>query len=365
MYKVKKKSAMQNCSVCFVISLLIIGVILSGCDDKPPVPQYYVYPIFPGAGGTVGLFEYISCQGGCSQWAQWIEGEVHSPVGQIRAQHGVQGSDFITMPQVYIDMEGQWSHGYICSWYFPGEDPLVASGIFNFGAYPFAKPDPIVFSLHNASQEKIDDYFTNQVILVLNMIHDDGHASAYDYEYFENKIGELETGHLSLLVYLFEIASPELIDGIYYEELEKYVSFSLSEFHAYIDDLYHHAKDILQEEGMYMEHAQYADGEIIFDEIGEKDVPEYFSMQQNYPNPFNPVTNISYTLPVGIEVLLEIYNISGEKIRTLVDEYHIAGTHTVSWDGTNNNGAIVPSGIYIYKIQAGNYSESKRMMFLK
>ncbi len=85
----------------------------------------------------------------------------------------------------------------------------------------------------------------------------------------------------------------------------------------------------------------------------------------NYPNPFNPETQISYTLNNSEHVTLQIFNMQGQLIRTLVNENQSAGTHSVKWDGTNESGKKVVSGVYVYKLQAGNDSVSRRMMLMR
>ena len=89
-------------------------------------------------------------------------------------------------------------------------------------------------------------------------------------------------------------------------------------------------------------------------------LPLQFKLSQNYPNPFNPNTNIKYSLSEPSYVTLEIYNILGQKTATLVDEYRDAGSHTVIWQAND-----VSSGMYFYRIRAGDYIESKKMLLLK
>ena len=88
-------------------------------------------------------------------------------------------------------------------------------------------------------------------------------------------------------------------------------------------------------------------------------------LQQNYPNPFNPETTISYQLPENSKVELIIYNIKGQKVKTLVNEVLPAGEHSIIWDGKDNNGKHVVSGIYFYKMKTGNHEETKKMILLK
>lgn len=88
-------------------------------------------------------------------------------------------------------------------------------------------------------------------------------------------------------------------------------------------------------------------------------------LRQNYPNPFNSSTSITFTLRSSDHVNLSIYNVLGQRVRTLLDEEKIAGNYRVRWDGKNEQDKIVPSGIYFYRLTAGKDSESKKMLFLK
>lgn len=94
-------------------------------------------------------------------------------------------------------------------------------------------------------------------------------------------------------------------------------------------------------------------------------VPAAFVLDQNYPNPFNPTTNISYGLNERSFVSLKIYNLMGEEVRSLVSQDMEAGYHDVKWDGRGNDGLEVPTGMYIYRMTAGTFSETKKMMLLK
>jgi hypothetical protein len=95
-------------------------------------------------------------------------------------------------------------------------------------------------------------------------------------------------------------------------------------------------------------------------------LPSDFSLSQNYPNPFNATTVIEFALPQAGEVKLELYNILGQKIRTLVDQELSPGYKQVIWDGTDQKGEQVASGIYFYRLRAeGKYTEVKRMFLVK
>lgn len=95
------------------------------------------------------------------------------------------------------------------------------------------------------------------------------------------------------------------------------------------------------------------------------ELPNNFNLSQNYPNPFNPITTFRYSLPQSENVKVSIFNLNGELIAEVVNQFQSAGTYEVVWNGKNNSGQQVASGTYIYKVQAGNYSESKKMILLK
>lgn len=94
-------------------------------------------------------------------------------------------------------------------------------------------------------------------------------------------------------------------------------------------------------------------------------LPKEYSLGGNYPNPFNAKTLISFALPQQSKVTLDIYNILGQKVRTLVDGTMPAGFQKVEWDGTDRNGLGVSSGVYLYKLTANDFVRVNRMTFLK
>jgi len=96
-----------------------------------------------------------------------------------------------------------------------------------------------------------------------------------------------------------------------------------------------------------------------------REIPSEFSLSQNYPNPFNPTTSIKYAISENARVTLTIYNILGQAVRTLVNAEQEAGFYTTKWDGTNDFGGKVSSGIYIYRITAGSFTSTVKMNLLK
>ncbi|MBT7861131.1 MAG: T9SS type A sorting domain-containing protein [Gemmatimonadetes bacterium] len=100
-------------------------------------------------------------------------------------------------------------------------------------------------------------------------------------------------------------------------------------------------------------------------EISSRWVPQVFALSPNYPNPFNPSTTISYQLPVGSKIRLEIYDVLGQKVRTLVQGQQVAGVHRVVWDSRNDHGQAVGAGVYFTRFQAGHFQQVNKLLLLK
>ena len=95
-------------------------------------------------------------------------------------------------------------------------------------------------------------------------------------------------------------------------------------------------------------------------------LPDDYRLDQNYPNPFNPNTTIQYTIPINRKVSIKVYNITGQLVRTLIDnEMANAGTHKVVWNGKNNFGRTVSTGIYLYSLEWAGMKKVKRMTLVK
>lgn len=94
-------------------------------------------------------------------------------------------------------------------------------------------------------------------------------------------------------------------------------------------------------------------------------LPSELQLGQNHPNPFNPITSIEFHLPVRSNVAIEILNLLGQQVRTLVNRDFPAGWHKIEWDGTNSSGQLVASGIYLYRLTSGNKGVARKMVMLK
>ncbi|MDZ7260607.1 MAG: T9SS type A sorting domain-containing protein [candidate division KSB1 bacterium] len=99
--------------------------------------------------------------------------------------------------------------------------------------------------------------------------------------------------------------------------------------------------------------------------IVDQAIPKTYELGQNYPNPFNPETTIKYGLPERTQVVLKVFNLLGQEVRTLVDEVKDGGYHEVHWDGRDNFGWSLPAGIYVYRIEAGRFKQARKMALVK
>lgn len=97
-----------------------------------------------------------------------------------------------------------------------------------------------------------------------------------------------------------------------------------------------------------------------FDNLNNKIIPENYYLAQNFPNPFNPTTTIQFSIPENSPVKLTVFELTGKVIATLIDRNLIAGEYQYNWDASKS-----ASGIYFYRIDAGNFSQTKKMILLK
>ena len=103
--------------------------------------------------------------------------------------------------------------------------------------------------------------------------------------------------------------------------------------------------------------------DVKFDPNGQ--LPKSFALQDNFPNPFNPTTTILFAVPRLSRVEIAIYNVVGQEVRRLVDKTCSAGRYSVTWDGSNAVGGTAASGVYFYRMIAGDFIKTKKMLLLK
>ncbi len=94
-------------------------------------------------------------------------------------------------------------------------------------------------------------------------------------------------------------------------------------------------------------------------------LPESFILSQNYPNPFNAGTSIRFELPSASDVELSVYDLLGRKVIVMLNEYLPAGSHLVTWDGRSGDGNMMATGVYFYRLRAGDFDKTKKMILVK
>lgn len=107
------------------------------------------------------------------------------------------------------------------------------------------------------------------------------------------------------------------------------------------------------------------DASVPVQEVSGPNLPEQYALNQNVPNPFNPSTSIEFAVPRSGNVRIKVFNVLGQKVKTLADEYMKAGYKRVEWDGTDQSGNSVASGVYLYRMSANDFGETKKMLLLK
>jgi len=196
-----------------------------------------------------------------------------------------------------------------------------------------------------------------------------GLQQRYTYDPTATEIDSIVAGHKhrKLGVY-YHADDGELDFGMVDLEGQSYISSGQSE----IATIYYHsiAQDSVRA-GLHHEMTLAADRGALKMPIAVKTgdnvvpVPRTFALHQNYPNPFNAATVIKYDLPRASDVRIDVYNVLGQRVVTLVDGQQNAGFHEIVWNSTNEDGGTVASGVYFYRIQAEDFTQSKKMVLLK
>ncbi len=156
---------------------------------------------------------------------------------------------------------------------------------------------------------------------------------------------------------LFNVDNPSGYAAIQYSGTYNLV-FSTIDFAGLVDGTFPNTKVEFMRRVLGFLYAPLALGE-------NGKIPTTFDISQNYPNPFNPTTTIKYQIPKSVDVTLTIYNILGQKVRTLVNKKMEPGYYKVVWDGRNDYGVKVASGIYLYRIKAGDFVQTRKMILMK
>ncbi|MFH0930624.1 MAG: FlgD immunoglobulin-like domain containing protein, partial [Candidatus Zixiibacteriota bacterium] len=204
-----------------------------------------------------------------------------------------------------------------------------------------------------------------------------------NWEYFQYRLNQPEIGDVLILA-AADVPNPTLtpplppgsgvVANLNFQVILDPCPISLSTFVRYIftDSTDNTLSSALGQELIGQNDIEYKDGYVLIQcpndvtegEENNSALPKTYELSQNYPNPFNPVTQISFALPQESEVSLVIYNIKGQIVNKLINERMKAGRYKVTWEGTDSAGNRVASGIYFYRIKAGKYSETKKMIMV-
>ncbi len=167
-----------------------------------------------------------------------------------------------------------------------------------------------------------------------------------------NGAPDLEAGSGPVARLVFEITDP----SVQQIELTDYTSESPNHRLMFI----YHTWDENGQIGRFVETPDFGRTVVALNAANSGNLPTEYALSQNYPNPFNPSTTISFALPEANHVRLDIYNVLGQQVETLLDRNMSAGQHEIEW-----NTGTAASGVYFYRLTAGTFSETKKMMFLK
>lgn len=195
---------------------------------------------------------------------------------------------------------------------------------------------------------------------IQNQFGDDGLTIAYNQPYLEDSLAIIISKHSWATVSPMSGIIPAQSSDTLYLTLKTH-NFPMGEFWATIQIESNDPDETLYYVPIHM----VVDTSAMGIELPGELTPKRFTLQQNWPNPFNPSTTIAYTLPGAAEVDLTIYDVLGQRVKTLVREKQPAGKYSVQWDGTNEFGIQVASGIYIYRITAGNKTATRKLILMR
>ena len=214
-----------------------------------------------------------------------------------------------------------------------------------------SSPYPVVRSGLTSSSYPVSEAFALDVLPTTNLLQGDNNTLTITFDLSLIPSANFDSSMInSIRIYRWDAGSSTwgLVGGAI-DTLASTVSASISEPGVYAA----FTSDILTDVG---DDGSGDDGATL---------PKVFAVHQNYPNPFNPATVISYSLPVKANVTVSIYNVLGQRVKLFAQGEQSAGTYSVTWDATDSHGAEVASGMYFYKVTAGEFSASRKMVLLK
>jgi len=252
--------------------------------------------------------------------------------------------------------------------------PAIKNSPTTYKLWTDGAPTSEYFLVENRQKKGYDSYLPYAGLLIWHVDENTGDNGANDDEWYP---GHTAYGHYKVAL--------EQADGLW--ELEKTAPFG---YVNYSGDPYPGASNNRTLSGSTVPHSQSYAGTDTYvgvtnisnsgdtmtcnffvsplgvqDQTDDDHLPDSYLLEQNYPNPFNPETKIEYTLKKDGPVKLEVFNVLGQKILTLVDCYKEKGKHVVTWNGTDEEEKPLSSGIYFYRITTDNFQKTNKMILLK
>ena len=327
----------------------------SSCEDVPQWPYDFDWPVRTGGGDPV---------------PQNIEDLYHNTIetadtlyydNSIERYSWSRGC--ITEPAVEFTFVNISGHAWHQPWNSPIDTPLEHWNFFR--KFSKDKMGPVLDSLVLPMNVTLDDnYYENGITTPIRILAIDNYAVAsmvINFSGFINVDGfeislNFDTNE-KFLSTIIDIVLDANIPTDYYET----VQITITDYHGN-EKLYD--LETLQDLSLYQ---QVAIVNNVTTSSSSRDhlLPDQYLLYQNYPNPFNPITTLGYELPEDSFVDVTIYDMLGNVVNNLVNANQPSGYKSIQWDTTNNQGEPVSAGVYIYKIQAGDFVDTKKMILLK
>ena len=324
------------------------------CANVPQWPYDFDWPIRLGGGAPVphDIDQLITNTIGTADTLHFD--------GQLERYSWSRGC--ITEPAVEFTFINNVGHAWHQPWNSPISTPLEHWNFFR--QFSKDKMGPVLDSLALPASETLDnDYYDSNQTTTIGILAVDNYSVAsmtISFSGFINVEGfdlsiNFDTNEKFLHTDVGITLNPNISTDSY-ETVQVVITDHDGNEKVY--DL-----EALQELGLYQQMAVVnnittsTDNEILD--------PEVFTLHQNYPNPFNPLTNISYDLPEDGLVSVNLYDMKGTLVKTLVNDVQSSGYKTLKWNGTNEKGQKVSAGLYLYRIEAEGFTDTKKMALLK
>jgi len=246
------------------------------------------------------------------------------------------------------------------NYYLYNTSPCVGTGAggTDMGVFGLGCGSPSDFSLIAPSDSEtvyIDESNMNEGYITFSWEESFDEDEDSLFYLFRAASTEMGDHRLDTNVTSFDLSYLDILDDL----VSNYVNTATIEWTIFVSD------SIDTVEAVNAPFTLIVDGSEALKVLAEVLVPEVFALHQNYPNPFNPITTIRYDLPENSFVNINIYDLLGRQVKTLVNQTQNAGFKSVQWNATNDNGKPVSAGVYLYQILAAEFVQTRKMVLLK